>query len=62
MRQQQVNTNIVSKLFGGNNRESAEICQIISNLQLGEAIVKNNEYELLGMGQRYKKIKVTKMI
>ena len=62
MRQQQVNSSIVSRLFGGNSRESSEICQIISNLQLGEAIVKNNEYELLGMGQRFKKIKVTKMI
>lgn len=61
MRQQQVNTNIVSGLFGGNSRESSEICQIISNLQLGEAIVKNNEYDILG-GKRYKKIKVSKMI
>ena len=62
MRQQQVNTGIVSGLFGGNNKESAEICQIISNLELGEAIVKNNEFAQLGMGKRYKKIKVTKMI
>ncbi len=62
MRQQQVNTGIVSGLFGGNSKESSEICQIISNLQLGEAIVKNNEFEQLGMGRRYKKIKVTKMI
>ena len=61
MRQQQVNTGIVSKLFGGNNRESAEICQIISNLQLGEALIKNNDFSLLG-GKRYKKFKVTKMI
>jgi hypothetical protein len=61
MRQQQVNTSIVSGLFGGNTRESSEICQIISNLQLGEAIVKNNNFELLG-GKRYKKFKVTKMI
>lgn len=62
MRQQQVNDGIVSKLFGGDNRETKEVLQTISNLQLGEAIVKNNEYDLLGMGKRYKKIKVAKMI
>ena len=61
MRQQQVNNSIVGGLFGGNSKETAEIQQVISNLQLGEAIVKNNEHDLLG-GKRYKKIKITKMI
>ena len=61
MRQQQVNNGIVSGLFGGSSSETKEILQVISNLQLGEAIVKNNEYEILG-GKRFKKIKVTKMI
>ena len=61
MRQQQVNNSIVGGLFGGNSKETTEIQQVISNLQLGEAIVKNNEHDLLG-GKRYKKIKVTKMI
>ena len=62
MRQQQVNDGIVSKLFGGDSKETKEVLQVISNLQLGEAIVKNNDFDLLGMGKRYKKIKVTKMI
>lgn len=62
MRQQQVNDGIVTKLFGGDSKETKEVLQVISNLQLGEAIVKNNEFDLLGMGKRYKKIKVTKMI
>lgn len=62
MRQQQVNDVIVSKLFGGDSKETKEVLQVISNLQLGEAIIKNNEFDLLGMGKRYKKIKVTKMI
>jgi len=62
MRQQQINTSIVSGLFGGNDKESAEIHQIISNWELCEATVKNIEFAQLGMGKRYKKIKVTKMI
>ena len=62
MRQQQVNDGIVSRLFGGDSKETREILQTVSNLQLGEAIVKNNEFEQLGMGKRYKKIKVEKMI
>lgn len=62
MRQQQVNDGIVTKLFGGDSRETKEVLQVISNLQLGEAIVKNNEFDLLGMGKRYKKITVAKMI
>ena len=62
MRQQQVDRSIVSGLFGGNQKETAEICQEISNLQLGEMIMKDNEAAALGMGKRYKKIKVTHMI
>lgn len=61
MRQQQINNTIISGLFGGNPNETKEICQEISNLQLGEAIIKNNEHSVMG-GKRYKKIKVTKMI
>ena len=61
MRQQQINTTIISGLFGGNNNETKEIYQEISNLKLGEAIIKNNEFDIFG-GKRYKKVKVTKMI
>ena len=61
MRQQQINTTIISGLFGGNSNETKEIYQEISNLKLGEAIIKNNEFDVFG-GKRYKKVKVTKMI
>lgn len=62
MRQQQVNRQIVSGLFGGNSSETNEICQEISNLQLGEMLMKDNEAAALGMGKRWKKIKVTHLI
>ncbi len=61
MRQQQINTAIISGLFGGNSNETKEIYQEISNLKLGEAIIKNNEFDIFG-GKRYKKVKVAKMI
>ena len=48
MRQQQINTTIISGLFGGNSNETKEIYQEISNLKLGEAIIKNNEFDGYG--------------
>lgn len=62
MRQQQVNTSIVSGLFGGKPKETSQICQEISNLKLGEVIMKNNEYEDLGLGERFIKITVNHLI
>jgi len=62
MKQQQVNSQVVEGLFGANARETKEIVQEINNLQLGELIIKDNDYAALGMGKRYKKIKVNKMI
>lgn len=61
MRQQQINTSIISGVFGGNSNETREIFQEISNLKFGEAIIKNNEFDVIG-GKRYKKVKITKMI
>jgi hypothetical protein len=49
-------------LFGGDSRETNEIRQAISDLQLGELIIKDNEAAKLGMGKRWKKIKVTHFI
>lgn len=62
MRQQQVNSSIVSGLFGGKAKETSQICQEISNLKLGEVIMKNNEFEALGFGDRFIKIKVNHLI
>ena len=62
MKQQSINNNIISGLFGGNTQETNEIRQAISDLQLGELIIKDNEASKLGMGKRWKKIKVTHFI
>jgi hypothetical protein len=62
MKQQSINNSIISGLFGGDSRETNEIRQAISDLQLGELIIKDNEATKLGMGKRWKKIKVTHFI
>lgn len=62
MKQQSINNSIISGLFGGDSRETNEIRQAISDLQLGELIIKDNEAAKLGMGKRWKKIKVTHFI
>lgn len=62
MKQQSINNGIISGLFGGDSRETNEIRQAISDLQLGELVIKDNEAAKLGMGKRWKKIKVTHFI
>ena len=62
MKQQSINNGIISGLFGGDTRETNEIRQAISDLQLGELVIKDNDAAKLGMGKRWKKIKVQHFI
>lgn len=62
MKQQTINSSILSGLFGTSARETAEVKQVVSDLQLGELIIKDNDSAKLGLGKRYKKIKVTHLI
>lgn len=62
MKQQTINNTILCGLFGGNSRETAEIRQAGSDLQLGELIIKDNDSARLGMGKRWKEVHVNYVI
>jgi hypothetical protein len=62
MKQQSINDSVIKDLFGVSGNEFQEIKQAISGLQKGELIIKNPTAIALGMGKRYKKIKVSHLI
>ncbi|MGI4735777.1 MAG: ATP-binding protein [Janthinobacterium lividum] len=63
MKQQTINDKIVKDLFGvASGSEFNEIKQAISDLGKGELLIKNATAAALGMGKKYKKIKVTHLI
>ena len=63
MKQQTINDKIVKDLFGvASGSEFNEIKQAISDLTKGELLIKNATAAALGMGKKYKKIKVTHLI
>ncbi|MDO9341386.1 MAG: hypothetical protein Q7T72_12785 [Bacteroidales bacterium] len=49
-------------LFGVSGNEFQEIKKVITGLQKGELIIKNLTAIALGMGKKYKKIKVSHLI
>lgn len=62
MKQQSINDGVIRDLFGVSGNEFNEIKQAIAGLQLGELIIKNPTAIALGMGKKYKKIKVRHLI
>lgn len=62
MKQQSINDSVLKDLYGVNTGELQEIRQAISSLGKGELIMKNNEAILLGIGKRFKKLKVRHLI
>ncbi len=62
MKQQSINDSVIKDLFGVSGNEFQEIKQAISGLQKGELIIKNPTAITLGMGKKYKKIKVSHLI
>ena len=62
MKQQSINDGVIKDLFGVSGNEFQEIKQAISGLQKGELIIKNPTAITLGMGKKYKKIKVSHLI
>ena len=63
MKQQTINDKIVKDLFGvASGSEFNEIKQAISELGKGEMLIKNATAAVLGMGKKYKKIRVTHLI
>ncbi len=62
MKQQSINDGVIKDLFGVSGKEFQEIKEAIAGLQKGELILKNSTAIVLGMGKKYKKIKVRHLI
>jgi hypothetical protein len=62
MKQQSINDGVIKDLFGVSGNDFQEIKQAISGLQKGELIIKNPTAIALGMGKKYKKIKISHLI
>ena len=62
MKQQSINDGVIKDLFGVSGKEFQEIKEAIAGLQKGELIIKNPLAVTLGMGKKYKKIKVRHLI
>lgn len=62
MKQQQQNDAVLRDLFGVSGGQLQELKQAITNLQKGELITCDNSLAELGLGNSWKKIKVTHLI
>ena len=62
MKQQSINDGVLKDMYGVSGSELVEIKQAIAGLQKGELIIKNNDAILMGLGKKYKKIKVRHLI
>lgn len=62
MKQQSINDSVIRDLFGVSGNEFHEIKQAIAGLQKGELIIKNPTAIALGLGKKFKKIKVSHLI
>ena len=62
MKQQSINDSVIKDLFGVTGKEFQEIKEAIANLQKGELLMKNPTAMALGIGKKYKIIKVRHLI
>jgi energy-coupling factor transporter ATP-binding protein EcfA2 len=62
MKQQSINDGVIKDLFGVSGSEFYEVKQSIAGLQKGELIVKNPTALALGIGKKYKKVKIRHLI
>ncbi len=62
MKQQTIDDKVIKDLFGTNAQEFREIRAAIAGLKKGELIIKDQMAFALGMGNKYKTIKVTHLI
>lgn len=62
MKQQSQNDTILKDLFGVTGNELNSLKSAISTLDKGEVIMKDAQNALLGLGKKYKKIKLNKII
>lgn len=62
LKQQSINDKVIKDLFGVSGNEFNEIKEAIASLKKGELIIKNNTAVQLGLGKKYKRIKVSHLI
>ena len=62
MKQQSINDQVLKDLFGVSGKELQELRSDLGNLQKGELLIKNPDAIELGLGKKWKKIKVTHLI
>ena len=62
MKQQSINDQVIKDLFGVAGKELQEVREAIAGLQKGELIIKNPTAIALGMGKKFKKIRVRHLI
>lgn len=62
MKQQTINDSVLRDLYGLNQKEMQELRKDIAALSKGELLIKNQDAYLLGMGKKWKKINVTRLI
>ena len=62
MKQQTISDQVIRDIFGVNQKELQEIRSAISGLAKGELIIKDPNAFALGIGKKYKKIRVTHLI
>jgi hypothetical protein len=62
MKQQSINDQVIKDLFGVASKELQEVREAIAGLQKGELIIKNPTAIALGMGKKFKKIRVRHLI
>ena len=62
MKQQSMNDGVIKDLFGVSGKEFQEIKEALAGLKKGELILKNPIAITLGMGKKFKKIKVRHLI
>jgi len=62
MKQQSISDGVIRDLFGVSGKEFYDLKAAIAALQKGELIIKDNTASILGLGNKWKKIKVVHLI
>ena len=62
MKQQTINDGVLRDLYGLSPREMQDLRQDIAALNKGELLIKNQDAYMLGMGKKWKKINIARLI
>lgn len=62
MKQQSISDGVLKDIFGVSGKEFLDLKSAISGLQKGELVIKDRNADLLGIGKKWKKIKVSHLI